>query len=60
MRQYNLVKILDILEDKKTIHALNERGVFIGNKVYHISKDYYLVKDGLSRPLVFRAKLETE
>jgi len=53
-----LVAIVKILEDKQTIHRLNELGVVVGDQVYHLYNNYY--KTLGSSPIIFRAKLITK
>ena len=39
-------------------HRLNELGIFVGDKVYHLGGDYY--KTLTQRPVIFRIKLIVE
>ena len=39
-------------------HRLNELGIVVGSKVYHLGGDYY--KTITVRPMIFRIKLVTK
>lgn len=54
---YQPVTILKI-KNPNMAHKLNELGIFVGDKVYDLGKDYY--KTTSVPPIVFRTSLNVE